>query len=166
MLRIYKSLNEDELITINNIEKGAWINLVSPTEEELEFVAANTGINSELIRPLLDEEERPHIETDDNRLLILINSPLVQQKSVMYDTIPLGIIVSDDIIVTVCLMEIDLLKELYSKKLKGFATFKKTRFVFQLLYRNASMYLRYLRDIDRKSNEIELESISLCEIRN
>ncbi len=31
----------------------------------------------------------------------------------------------------------------------------KTRFIFQILYRNASMYLRYLRIIDKKSEQVE-----------
>lgn len=157
MLQIFKSLTDDELIQIQNIEKGAWINLVNPNEEEIEFVTANTGIFSEFIRYPLDEEERPHIESEDGQILVLINVPLVLQKDIIYDTIPLGIIVTDDFIVTICLEEVDILKELYSRKTKGFATFKKTRFVFQLLYKNASLYLKFLRGIDRKSNEIELE---------
>jgi magnesium transporter len=157
MLRIYKSLTEDELIQTEEIEKGAWINLVNPSEEEIQLVVANTGIYCEIIKYPLDEEERPHIELEENQLLIVINVPLVQQKDVMYDTIPLGIIVTDDFIVTVCLMEVDFLQELYARKTKGFATYKKTRFVFQLLYKNATMYLKYLRDIDRRSTEIEIE---------
>ena len=31
----------------------------------------------------------------------------------------------------------------------------KTRFILQILYRNASLYLQYLRNIDKKSEEIE-----------
>jgi magnesium transporter len=75
----------------------------------------------------------------------------------MYDTIPLGIVITEDHIVTTCLEDLSILHDFSQGKVKGLATFKKTRFVFQILYKNASLYLKYLREINKKTNEIELE---------
>lgn len=157
MLTIYQSPHDDELIQINHFEKGAWINLVDPTEEEINTVVKNTQAFPDFIRYPLDEEERPHIEFEDNQLLVVISIPILQNAEVMYDTIPLGIIHTENYIITVCLYDLNLLQEFYQGKMKGMATFKKTRFLFQILYKNALLYLKYLRQIDKKSTELERE---------
>ena len=42
--------------------------------------------------------------------------------------------------------------------IRGFNTYMKTRFILQILYRNATMYLRYLRIIDRwRADKLELK---------
>jgi len=157
MLTIYQSPNDDQLIQIDHFEKGVWINLVNPTEEEINTVVENTQIYSEFIRYPLDDEERPHIEFEDNQLLIIISVPIIQNADVMYDTIPLGIIHTENYLVTICLRDLDLIKEFTQRKVKGLATYKKTRFLLQILYKNAILYLKYLRQIDKKSTELELE---------
>lgn len=40
--------------------------------------------------------------------------------------------------------------------IRGFNTFMRSRFILQILYRNATMYLRYLRIIDRETDKLEL----------
>lgn len=156
MLTIFKTVN-DEIIKIKQFEKGTWINLINPTEEEISRVASATGIYCEFLKYPLDDEERPHLEVEDNQILIIISVPITQPKPVMYDTIPLGIVITEDHIITVCLEDLSILHDFSQGKVKGLATYKKTRFVFQILYKNASLYLKYLREINKKTNEIELE---------
>ena len=50
-----------------------------------------------------------------------------------------------------------LLEDFRSGKIKKFYTYKKTRFIIQLLYRNATYYLQYLRMLERSSGKIEQE---------
>lgn len=157
MLTIYQSTPDDELVQIDHFAKGAWINLINPTEEEINAVVENTQIYSDFIRYSLDEEERPHIEFEDNQLLIIISVPIRQNADVMYDTIPLGIIHTENFLVTICLQDLNLLQEFYQGRVKGLATYKKTRFLLQILYKNALLYLKYLRQIDKRSTELELE---------
>ncbi|HHZ17567.1 MAG TPA: magnesium transporter CorA family protein [Peptococcaceae bacterium] len=157
MLTIYLSPQDNELLQINSFEKGCWINLIDPSEEEIETVVQNTGIFAEFLRYPLDDEERPHIEFEDKQLLTIIDVPIETPSGAGYDTIPLGIIHTDDYIVTVCLHDLSILQDFYQKKVRGMATYKKTRFLFQILYKNASLYLKYLREIDKKSTDVELE---------
>lgn len=157
MLTIYHSPTDEQLIQIDHFEKGSWINLVNPTEEEINTVVENTQIFHDFIRYPLDEEERPHIEYEDNQLLIIISVPIIQNADVMYDTIPLGIIHTENHLVTVCLQDLDLMQEFAQGRVKGLATYKKTRFLLQILYKNAQLYLKYLRQIDKRSTELELE---------
>ncbi|MDK2820970.1 MAG: magnesium transporter [Clostridia bacterium] len=156
MLAIYNSV-EDKITKVDQFQKGAWINLVNPTEEEIGIVARQTGIYPEFLKYPLDEEERPHMEIEDNQILIIIAVPVVENKIGNYTTIPLGIVVTENFIVTICLEELSMLEGFINNKVKGLATFKKTRFVFQIFYYNALLYLKYLREIDRRTDEIERE---------
>ena len=157
MLTIYQSPHDHEIIPIEHFEKGAWINLVNPTKEEINTVVKNTRISPDFIKYALDDEERPHLEFEDNQLLIVISVPIIQDAEVRYDTLPLGIIHTEDYLVTVCLQDLDFLQEFYLGKVKGMATFKKTRFLFQILYKTSLLYLKFLRQIDKHSTELELE---------
>lgn len=161
MIKVFQTI-ADELTRVpgeNITEKGIWINLVKPTEEELIKVAQEVQIEPDLLRAALDEEERSRIEAEEDQILILINVPVYEGSNgtILYDTIPLGIIVAENSIITVCLKDDIFLKEVENTKIKTFYTFKKTRFVLQLLFKAATFYLRYLKQIDKKTNEIEAQ---------
>jgi len=72
-----------------------------------------------------------------------------------YETIPTGIIVTDDYFITVCLKHNHILDIFKGNKVKEFYTFKKTRFTFQVLFQIAKDFLKDLRHIDKKSSEVE-----------
>ncbi len=155
MLTVYNTIDNILIITDKPEEKGSWINMINPTEAEIELVTKATGIECDFIRDVLDDDERPRIETEDNQILVIINVPIIQNATVIYETIPLGIILTDDHFVTVCLQEVDVLKDFINGKVRDLKTQKKTRFLFQILYKSASLYLTLLREIERKTNEIE-----------
>lgn len=157
MLRAYLTVN-DELTAIDNLtEKGIWINLINPPEAEIAKVAVTAGINHDLLRAALDAEERSRIEVDEGQLLILINVPISEGEngSLFYDTVPLAIIVTEHLVATVSLKENPIVSEFEYGKNRAFYTFKKTRFVLQMLFKTATYFLRYLQQIDKKSGEIE-----------
>lgn len=157
MMKIFQTI-DDALVTIlDPTEKGIWISLINPTDDELTRLSAETNLVPDLLRAALDDEERSRIELDEGQLLILINIPVSEQTAsgLYYDTIPLGIIVAEHCVVTVCLRDNYILKEFELSRSKSFYTFKKTRFVLQLLFKTATYYLRFLKQIDKKTTEIE-----------
>ncbi len=153
MVSIYKTV-EEELLQLNQIEEGCWISATHPSIEELEQIQKATGIDVDDLRAPLDDEERSRIELEDTYNMILVDIPSLDEKD-RYVTIPLGIYMTKEHIVTICLEETPVLTAFENERVKDFYTFKKTRFVFQILYRNAASYLRYLRIIDRKTDQIE-----------
>ncbi len=153
MVSIYKTV-EDDLVTLDKAEDGCWISATRPTGEELDMISEVTGIDRDDLRAPLDDEERSRVEIEDRYNMILVDIPSLDEKD-RYVTIPLGIYMAREQIVTICLEESPILKAFENKRVREFYTFKKTRFVFQILYRNATSYLRYLRIIDRKSEKIE-----------
>ncbi len=157
MLTVYRS-EDDRLLEIEEAteaEKGDWFNLINPSNEEILLAAKETGIYEEFLRYPLDDEELPRVESEDDQIMIIVNIPVTGQGEVFYETMPLGIILNDDYIVTVCLEEFDFASYMAKMKNKDMATFKKTRFIFQLLQRETNRYLRYLRDIDRRHDVTE-----------
>ncbi|TDT62425.1 magnesium transporter CorA family protein [Fonticella tunisiensis] len=157
MIQIFKTSPEGKTSEIDSIEHGCWINLKNPTETELEYVSQRTGLFLEFLRAPLDEEESSRIEVDEDQISVIVDIPVmdVQNKSVEYYTIPLGIVLNDSVIVTVCLQDNRVIDDFAAQKVKGFYTFKKSRFILQILYKIASYYLCYLKQIDKTSHVIE-----------
>lgn len=157
MLQIFKS-TDSGLATLDQIEDGAWINLVNPNEQELLSISKNLNIPAEHLKAALDEEERSRIEVDEGCTVVLIDIPVPNanlKDGGIYFTIPLGIIINNKNIVTVSLQENNVIKNFIERRIKSFYTFKKTRFLLQILYRNSTLYLQYLRRIDKVSDKIE-----------
>ena len=86
MYRIMKSTNNgmDEL-ELDSLEKGCWIDIVSPSPEELHEVADATGIQMDFLSAALDDEEKSRIETEDDQILTLIDIPVLRSNK-DYDT--------------------------------------------------------------------------------
>ena len=157
MINIYKSALDGKINEVKEISDGCWISLINPDNKELEYVAKTCNVDFDDLRAPMDEEERSRLVTEDNYTLILVDIPVIEDQSERsrYVTIPLGIVYTDSVIITVCLEQNEVLHYFMEGRGRGFYTFKKTRFILQLLYRNATIYLQDLRYIDRKSEEIE-----------
>lgn len=156
MLKVYKSMESGPLqkLSLKTLEKGAWINIVDPTPYELKVVSNLTEVEPDFLRSALDDEERSHTDVEDNSIMVLTNVPICRDEE-SYDALPLAIILTEDYIITVCLDETPVIAEFNERTAKFFRTYKKTRFLFQILYKSATLYLKYLRQISKLSDEIE-----------
>lgn len=157
MIQIYKSSEDGSMSTQSQITEGCWVSLTKPSIDELQRVASDCNVDIDDLKASLDEEERSRLMPEDGYTLILVDIPTIEDKNDKnrYVTIPLGIVVTDKVIITVCLVENAVTDYYASGKIRSFYTFKKTRVILQFLYRNATLFLQYLRNIDRKSEEIE-----------
>ena len=158
MIRYYKTI-ETKLEKLNDFEDGCWINLVEPSHDEISYISERFEIDIDTLKSALDEEESSRIDVEDNHTLILIDIPIDESDydSAHYSTIPLGIILTDNAIITVCTAQSKILNDFIVGHIKEFYTFKKTRFLLQILHKNATYYLLYLRRINRMTIEIERE---------
>ena len=138
-------------------QQGAWVALTNPTATEILEIAETYGIDPDHLKAPLDEEERSRIEVEDKYSLILVDIPAIEERNGKdwYVTIPLGIITTEEVIITVCLEETPILAAFMDGRVKDFFTYMKTRFILQILYKNASLFLQYLRIIDKKSDVVE-----------
>ena len=142
MITVYKHI-EEELVsdcTVSDATKGSWVNLVNPDPDELSLINILTEIPTDVLKTALDMEERSHVELEDNYIFVVINIPAIRGND-MYDTVPLGIFLTPDFFITVCLEESEVLYPFISNQLSTFYTYKKTRFLFQILYRTADLMI-------------------------
>ena len=146
-----------EFKEIETLEPGSWINLVNPSQSESMEIASAFNIDIADLRAPLDAEEMSRVTIEDDYTLIIVAVPITEERNnkTYYVTIPLGIIVTDKMIFTICLEDTQVLTRFMEGRVRNFFTYMKTRFILQILYRNASMYLRYLRIIDKKSEQVE-----------
>ena len=139
------------------LQGGVWVQMISPSQQECESLAETLNVDIDDIKAALDEEESSRIELQDGYTLILVDIPTteIRHDKQSYTTIPLGIILTQDIIVTVCTEDTPVLKNFVQNRVKEFSTKKRLRFVYQILYRTATIYQMNLRIIDKRRTEIE-----------
>ena len=162
MITILKTAVEtNETTEVEEIEKGCWVLLKDPTDAEIERVAEEGNFTADFLKAALDKEESSRIEIEGKEILIILDIPVInfvekyKEKSVQYITLPLGIILNDSIIVTVCLSDNKTVEDFATSKVKSFFTYKKSRFILQMLLRGSNYYLKYLKQIDKTSQIIE-----------
>ena len=161
MVRIYNTdIETNEFKEIKEYIKGSWINMINPNDKEIQEVCENVKINDQFIRDALDFEEKARIdqEEDDNTILFVVDVPIIEKVEGVdtYSTMPIGmIVVRDDYFITVSLRKNRIIEDFEKRKIKNFQTYKKTRFIFQILYLNASYYLTYLKQINKETEFAE-----------
>ena len=156
MLEFYKN-QELELQPISEITPNCWINAVAPTAEEIEKIAA-LGIPQDFVTDPLDADERPRIEEeDDGTILIVVRVPTSHplDPEIPYGTMPLGIILADKYIVTVCSQSLPIIESFGSGKVTKLSTTKRYRFTLRLLMAVTTRFLDALRDINKLTDELE-----------
>lgn len=156
MVTYYNTI-DDKLVETDSLEKGCWVCMVHPDDAELMDVSRKTGAEPDMLRAPLDPEERARLETEGGVSLILVDIPTIEVdgKDFVYSTIPLGILMTENHLITVCLKDSHIMRDFAQSRVKGFYTYKKTRFILQILYRNSTRYLQYLRQIDKKTTAVE-----------
>ena len=156
MLTIHKTV-DNKMTKINAVEEGCWVNLVHPSEDELTTVAATLAVDLDFLRAAMDEEETSRIDSEGDNTLIIVDTPSMErdETGVVYSTIPMGIIVTKKHIITVCLKETSVVRDLQDGLVKGLRTEMRTRFILNILLLVAKRYLQYLKQIDKTYNYME-----------
>ncbi len=161
MVKVYHSdMETNQLKVVEKIEKGCWISMINPTDQEIKEVCKKTKIAEDFIRYSLDYEEKARIdsEEDDGTILFIVDVPIIEKEkdSESYTTMPLGMIaVRDDYFITVSLKRNIVIDNFERKRVKAFSTYKKSRFLFQIMLINASYYLTYLKQINKETEIAE-----------
>ena len=149
------------LSPLYEFEPGCWVNLVRPTSEEITHVLATTGVEEDFLRAALDPEESSRVELEEDQTLLIVDIPTLEESNVEQDeskifgTLPMGIIVLPNTVITVCLQDTTVLRGIAQNKVRDIHTAMRTRFVLQILLRVAGLFLRNLRMIERDFTKIE-----------
>jgi len=158
MIKILKTLH-GLLVEQKQFNKGSWVNVESPTDEELEQLKTLTGKLDEFegfITSLKDPDEQARVETEDGTLFIVLRVPYTTKKGeeTIHTTRPLGIIRLKDHLVTISYFETGVLDRLASQNI---VTSKKVQTLLNLFLLCARKYLYQLRQITRETFRLQGE---------
>ncbi len=156
MINIYRTDNRI-ISEIDCIEEGCWVMMTAPTLEETTQIAKECNVDIADLRDALDDEESSRIELEDDYTFVLVDIPIqeVRNNRDTYTTIPLGIIIKKDMLITVCAQDTVVLRTFIKQRVRDFSTKKQTRFTYQILFNTVMVYQSLLRSIDRKRYDIE-----------
>jgi magnesium transporter len=139
-------------------EKNSWIDVIDPTSEELALLEKWYRLKAEHLADVLDIDEQARIEKEDDYTLLVVRLPVFDARyELPYFTVPCGVFLFSDRIVTICQTDCEALQELRSGKAKGLELRNKSAFILHLLGRAAIVFLRFLKEINRRTAVIERE---------
>jgi len=149
--------NQNGLVQIRQFEKDCWINVINPTPTEISMLVNKFKVPEYVITDVLDTDERSRLDEEGKWLLIIIRIPVHDSSSSQpFYTIPLGVLISGNFLLTVCSQDNDLIREMtrfpYSQKIN---LSDKDGFIMHLFLRSSTIYLNNLKQINIMSNMIE-----------
>ena len=159
MLNIYKT-EGGRVVPQDQLTPGCWVNVVEPTQQEIAYLTGELGLDQDFVRSSLDEEESSRIEAEDNdQVLVIVDLPVAQREgeehSILYTTAPMGIILTPDYVFTISTQPQQVVGEMADGRVKNVTTHLRARFLLSLLFRIATRYLTYLKQIDKISSYTE-----------
>ncbi|TFG83073.1 MAG: magnesium transporter CorA family protein, partial [Spirochaetales bacterium] len=146
------------LVSVDAPGKDVWVDVRDATREDLNCLERDYGVLPEHLQDMLDVDERSRIEKEDDYTMLILRLPMYDTRyEVIYFTAPVGVIIFKDRIVTVCSSDCEVLQELASGKVRDLTPGNKSAFLLKLMGRAAILYLRYLKDLNRRTAAIERE---------
>jgi magnesium transporter len=157
IITIYRSGVDNGLEVTGRYESGAWVNVVNPSPAEIAELVTRFTIPSDFLTDPLDVDERARIEREEGNTLILLRTPRREatEADIPFTTLPVGIILTQGLVITISLTEVDVVAEFLNGKVRNFSTGNSTRFVLLLFLRTSLLFLRYLKEINRMTTAIE-----------
>jgi magnesium transporter len=156
MITIYKT-NGVALGTLAEPIQNSWINVVNPSAEEITQLQETLNVPQDFITYPLDQNEMPRVEKEDGAMLIMLRVPCFQGETsdIPYITVPLGIILTERYITTICSVETHTVQAIVLGRVRGLSTGKRNRLILQILLMMANRFLNDLREINKAVDTLE-----------
>ncbi len=137
-------------------KKNQWIDVRSVTREDIRILEKNYNVEQEHILDILDQDELSRIEQADDYTLIIMRLPIFSpDHDISYSTIPLGIILFKNTIITICWTDCEVLHDIAANRIRDLTLSDFPAFVIRILSRSDLTFLRYLKEINRRSTTIQ-----------
>ena len=141
-----------------HVEKDCWIDARNVSKEDLARLEKEFGIAGELLADIMDIDEQARIEKEDEYTALIVRLPVFDDSfEVSFFTVPVGIIIYPDKIITICQRSSDVLDDLTGHRVRDLSITNKSSFVLHLMGRAALNYLRALKELNKKTAIIERE---------
>ncbi|MDR1625504.1 MAG: magnesium transporter CorA family protein [Spirochaetia bacterium] len=146
---------------LESVEKArahCWINVSQPNNYEISCLINEYGFEADMLSDILDTDEQSRVEKDGGRIFFIVRVPVFQEdRETPYYTLPLGVVFFDDMVMTICLQESEVIRDMLGGKIRHFSLENRKSFLLTVLSRVAFYFLRYLKDINHRSGQTEKE---------
>lgn len=128
------------------LETFSWVNVGNPDHEDFEKLQNDYKIDEDTISDILDPDEQPRLETEDDYKVIIVRFPIINRENdTLWHTEPLSIILARNHVITVCRKRCDLLD-----RIKKSEKTSREEFILNIIYYIAESYLRMLKELNKR----------------
>lgn len=158
MVKYFSTGENGALFQHDEFAPLCWVDMYSPTDDEVEDVCKLTDVPEDMIKSALDEEETARTEFDDGCSLFIVDCPVIEESDAgdSYSTLPLAIIYNKKCIITVCLKGNPVLKDFITGRIKVKCSLP-VQFILNFMMGNTKRFLYCLKQIDRRSQRVQAE---------
>ena len=138
---------------------NCWVNVECPDHDDFQFLTRELNVPESFLEDIADADERPRTETEGNWLLTILRIPMQSSNpQIPFITVPIGIITNNDIIVSVCYHQTELLPDfIQHTRRKNICVNNKLELILRLIYSSAVWFLKYLKQINNVVANAEKE---------
>jgi magnesium transporter len=130
---------------------NCWVNVECPDEDDFKFLKNKLKVPESFLNDIADTDERPRNDTEGDWLLTILRIPITtgSQLGVPFNTVPIGIMTNNEIIVSVCYYQSELLPDFieYTRR-KRLMIRNKLDLILRIIYSSAVWFLKYLKLIN------------------
>jgi magnesium transporter len=150
---------EDQgFVETQGVKRDCWIDARNVDAEDLRRLEKEFGIAAELLTDIMDADEQARIEKEDDYTALIVRLPVYEESAdPAFYTLPLGIILFGDKVVTICQRSSEALDDILRNRIRGFSVRNKSAFVLNLLGRGAFTFLKHLKELNKRTNIIKDE---------
>ena len=159
------------MFVTEKLKTFSWVNVGNPDHDDFERLQSEYKIDEDNIIDILDPDEQPRLEIEDDYKVIIVRFPIINRENdTLWHTEPLSIIYSQNRVITVCRKRCDLLD-----KIKKDEKTSREDFVLNILYYIAESYLRFLKELNKRvlatkkglqKNVSKYDLMALLEVEN
>lgn len=158
----YLKKQNGSLQLLDTLETGCWINLYGPfNNEEVHYLSEKLSIELDFITDSLDVDERARYERDEGVDLIVLKTPVrnkgITDTDAMYITIPIGIIRTEEHIITISAHPNPVINYFMETPPKYFSTDDKESFILHIFERNVMVFQDFLKNLNNRRYAYEKE---------
>lgn len=150
------------MFVTEKLKSFSWVNVGNPDHEDFEKLQTEYKIDEDTISDILDSDEQPRIEVEDDYKVIIVRFPIINRETdTLWHTEPLSIIYSPSRVITVCRKRCDLLD-----KIKKDEKTTREEFILNIICYIAESYLRLLKELNKRVLESKQALLERVRRRN
>ena len=157
MISVYQG-NDGWLEQTSGYEKGTWIHVENPDEDEIDHLREALGVPLSFLRAAMDPREVARTDSRKNIHLVIVRAPYEfgDDDRVPYRTVPLAMIIAPDHFITMCRHPVDFVRDLnYHYDERELLTQRAGQLVLAILGVVGDWFMRYLEEIDQRLQDVE-----------